>query len=199
MSKLQLLLIACSFALGACGGGSDSNPPPNDDSTSMMPPGDMGNDSGAGNQSQFVHAGATVTSTCPTCTSNTGLPNANDGDDATFAEATFPMGGQAGVVTTRVDAADGVSFPAGPTVGARIFLAGGISVVWTVTINTYLGDVQQESFGPEDTADSVAIDVTEEFTFTSTQPYDAVEAVVQYTAGSPIIGPINTRLFEFRG
>ena len=213
--KQLLILMTLLFGLGqltACGGGGgggggDDQPTADRDDDQNVGDDDMGNydnnnqdpgdNNNANNQSQFVHDGATVTSTCVGCTSNENIDQSNDGDDATFAEASFLASSASGLMSMRVDAMDGASFPAGAQVGARLFLQGTVNIVYTVTVNTYLGDVQQESFGPQEDV-SGTID-PEEFVFTSTQPYDAVETVVQFSGATPATGTRVVRHFEFRG
>ena len=203
MTKL-LLPAFVVFTLTACGGGGSGGD--NDADAGMEGMNEMMDDEGMEQQppeqrpamSQFVHEGAEVSSTCPTCSSHDDLPNAIDGDDESFAEANFPVGSQAGTFSTWVDAAAGVSFPAGTNVGALLFLqAAGAGIAYTVTVNTYLGDTLQESFGPESATSPTN---NQEFSFESSEPYDAVETVIQYTVtAGGVTSAFSVRHFEFRG
>lgn len=150
--------------------------------------------------SNFVHEGATVLSTCATCTAETGQTNTNDGNDSSAYSSTFPAAVGSGTVSVRVDAIDGASFPAGEQVGARLGFPTIPSSTITITINLYLGNTLVESSMPPLDNAGVGLGSTiDDFTFVSSQAYDAVEVVFQYATATPPGESFSIQVFEFRG
>lgn len=189
--------IAATFSalvLSACGsGGGDENPnvpQPNNNGDQKVSR-CVGSLSGGGTQ---VSSGNTAAS-CPTC-SISDADKAIDGDRDSFAAITFDPAG--GTATLRAIAQPGIVFPAGNQAGILALIPQTESNNFVISLNlvTYLEGQLQETGSSETTVignlGNSGSDTL--FTFTTTKPFDAVEAIMTRDVSAQ---PITMRIYEF--
>lgn len=184
MNLQRMAALALATSLVACGGGGgdagsngDGTPVPVPTSKAQCP-------------DQFVHSGSRVT-VGGVLEGSSNPQKAVDGDFASFASL-YAAGADSGTdlapihsapgsqLDIRVTARSGVSFPAGTRVGAAAQLAGGLAAQQQITVTTYLGEVQQDSFNESPAASSSESPAV--FSYATTKPYDAVQFSVRLSS-----------------
>lgn len=100
---------------------------------------------------------------------------------------TGPGGGLTLIARTQA----GTVVPAGQKAGALISMTSQTAVATTLSFNTFLNNVMQESGGRVENTLSPSTNTTPNFQrFTNTKPYDRIDVVVEQS------GSVSTRIFE---